>query len=1420
MIRRLAGAALFVMAGVVTIGVVPTAEQPSPAAHVEYRVQLRGPVLDSWKAELAANGADLLEYLPAFAFRVRVSPADAARVRQLPFVESLTPYDPANKLARRLARNGRRPYLVRLERDANALEVEAALASAGIQVAQRAATLLTIVATGPQLDAVARLAGVASVERYIPRGKHNEFGGGVILGSNVANANGFDGSTQTIGVADTGIGAGTAASAHADIPAGRVSSLFNWPGTPDFCFEMIVNDGAADVDSGHGTHVATAALGAGNALGVGRGTAPAAALVFQALENYAVPSLLCSLIYGLPEGYYLVGIPADIGEVFQQAYTAGARIHSDSWGSEAYGEYTADSENADRFVWNHRDMAVTFSAGNSGVDLDGDGVVDEGSLNSPATAKNVISVGASENDRQSHWECDPTLGYTACAAQGGQNQIFSYGDSWPERYPSNPLKDDPSAGNADQMAAFSSRGPTTDGRIKPDVVAPGTWTLSGYSDRFQQQYDPSPNPQTGLFQYDGWGFPIDASYKYMGGTSMAAPLVAGGAAVVRDFYQKTLAHPASAALVKATLINSAVDLLDENNDGLFDNAFPIPNIHEGWGRVDLVNATDGSHQFDDETSPLSTGSNATFTFPITTPGQPFKVTLVWTDYPSSPAAAVNLVNDLDLTVVAPDGTTYAGNAFAGGWSVPATAPDRLNNVENVYVFAAASGTWTVTVNGYNVPQGPQPFALVMDAVAGDGSSLPKVRASVADGTATEAGPSSGAITLTRSGDPASALTVSYTVGGTATAGADYTALSGTVTIPEGASDVTLPIDPLDDAASEPVESVVITVQATADYGIGSPSSATVTITSDDLPPDLSVSAMTAPATAAAGSPVIVTDTTRNVGTAPAPPSETGFYLSSNSSWDSGDLFLGSRSVSALAIGGTEPATTTIDIPVSVVAGSYYVLAKADWQGAIGETSESNNVRPSAAVRIGPDLIVSVMTGPATAAAGEPIAVSDTTKNQGAGASLASSTAFYLSTNTTWDAADVLLGARAVSPLVSGATEAAPTSLVIPSSTAVGSYYVIAKADADAVVAESLETNNVRASAVIRIGADLTVSALTVPAEAGAGDAIVITETTRNTGGGDAPPSSTAFYLSVNTTLDASDTSLGSFPVPFLEAGAFADATVPLTIPAGTAPGTYRLIAKADGPGEITETTETNNTRASATFRVGPDLLVSVFTAPATAGAGVTVSVTDTAANQGGGSAAESLTEFYLSANAAWDTGDTLLGSRSVPTLAPGGTNVVTTLLTIPGSTAIGSWYIVAKADASNSVAEALETNNVKASAVIKVGPDLTVSALTGPTSAVRGTTIAMTATTRNAGGGSAGSSTTSFYLSINNALDATDLLLGSSSVPALAGDGSDSTPTSLTIPTTVATGSYYVIAKADAPGVVAETSETNNTRTKSLRIDP
>ena len=99
------------------------------------------------------------------------------------------------------------------------------------------------------------------------------------------------------------------------------------------------------------------------------------------------------------------------------------------------------------------------------------------------------------------------------------------------------------------------------------------------------------------------------------------------------------------------------------------------------------------------------------------PGNPVSV---WSDYPSTEAAALNLVNNLNLVVTAPGGATCQGNVFSGGWSITGGSADTINNVENVYVQSAAAGTWTVQVSGVNVPNGPQPFALVVDGSSGAG----------------------------------------------------------------------------------------------------------------------------------------------------------------------------------------------------------------------------------------------------------------------------------------------------------------------------------------------------------------------------------------------------------------------------------------------------------------------------------------------------------------------------------------------------------------------------------------------------------------------------------------------------------------------------------------------------------------------------
>jgi subtilase family serine protease len=121
--------------------------------------------------------------------------------------------------------------------------------------------------------------------------------------------------------------------------------------------------------------------------------------------------------------------------------------------------------------------------------------------------------------------------------------------------------------------------------------------------------------------------------------------------------------------------------------------------------------------------------------------------------------------------------------------------------------------------------------------------------------------------------------------------------------------------------------------------------------------------------------------------------------------------------------------------------------------------------------------------------------------------------------------------------------------------------------------------------------------------------------------------------------------------------------------------------------------------------------------------------------------------------------------------------------------------------------------------ITKVGPDLTVSGLTSPATALAGTTISVTDTTKNAGGGSAGASTTRFYFSANFTFDAGDQPIGERPVPALGPAATDAVQSWVTIPAGTAPGLYYIIAVSDADNAVAETAETNNTRSVAIRIN-
>jgi subtilase family serine protease len=422
------------------------------------------------------------------------------------------------------------------------------------------------------------------------------------------------------------------------------------------------------------------------------------------------------------------------------------------------------------------------------------------------------------------------------------------------------------------------------------------------------------------------------------------------------------------------------------------------------------------------------------------------------------------------------------------------------------------------------------------------------------------------------------------------------------------------------------------------------------------------------------------------------------YLSANAAVDSSDVILGTRTVPPLLAGASDSGSLSVVIPPDTPGGIYYVIAQADTANAVLETLETNNAKASSAVKIGPDLVVTAISGPSNAAAGATITVSSTTKNQGAGTAAASATGFYLSPNSTLSSDDVLLGSRPVANLAAGATATGSVSLQIPAETATGSYFVIARADWNNGVAETSETNNNRPYGTLRIGGDLIVSALSVPIAAKAGGSTTVSDTTKNQGGEAVPESSTGFYLSSNSTLDSTDVFLGGRVVGSLPPSGSSSASTELVIPAGTPSGSYYLIALADWNAAVAESLETNNTRAAA-VRIGPDLIVSGLIAPSSAVAGASISVSDTTKNQGNDAAGASLTSFYLSTNASLGAGDILLGTRAVSALDAGQSETGSASVVIPASIAGGTYYIIATADGDNAVMESLETNNTRARSV-------------------------------------------------------------------------------------------------------------------------
>lgn len=482
----------------------------------------------------------------------------------------------------------------------------------------------------------------------------------------------LDARDQVVSVADSGC------ATHEQLPAEAIKARRDLTGL-------------GDIDEvGHGTHVAgiIASRGVGSGVFL-RGIAPGAKLFIQKIA-------------GRQQGRVtMLGLPADYSALLDEASTAGARIHNWSWGALAEGDYTIEAREIDTWLRAHPEDLLVVAAGNAGTTVRKD---DEPSgrqgfprwrtLKSPGSAKNALVVGASRSSRSSG-------GFAAA----------TYGDKFASDFPDPPSSLARISGDPEEVAAFSGRGPSIQGQVRPDLVAPGTDILSLLSRDVARPED--------FF----WGVTPNIGGAFLGGTSMATPIVAGAAAIVRQYLQtvRCIKCP-SAALIKAVLIAGARWLTGASS---VEDRAKRPNVHQGFGRVSL----DGALPIDDSFSltlwdtrngaadPLAKrGDRRELLAAVREPRSPgeaartLRVCLAYDDAPGN-----GIQNDLQLIVIH-RGSRYLGNAglTSADFARATGSFDRKNNVKVVEIANPGAGAVQIQVCADSLPYPPQHFALAVN----------------------------------------------------------------------------------------------------------------------------------------------------------------------------------------------------------------------------------------------------------------------------------------------------------------------------------------------------------------------------------------------------------------------------------------------------------------------------------------------------------------------------------------------------------------------------------------------------------------------------------------------------------------------------------------------------------------------------------
>ncbi len=684
------------------VGSLPIQQSPSMLRLLTFAA----PPTNDDLADVQRANMTPLSFVPPAAYIVRVQNPDVQTVpAEIRNGLTLEPYTSNGKISRRLSvslqndATTMRDIYVLLASDADVSLFQASIQAAGLQERARYSgvhgTSLVLRGPGSAVTSLAQYDQVLWLSVMDAPEVQNDTARAIIGQPVSQRALDLTGQGQIIAITDSGLDDQNNLSADF---AGRLVRAFGPRDMDSSCRSTDWSD-----YNGHGTHVAGSALGSGTLSPSGSafgGIAPRAGLVMQSVRddtNASSGKLGC--------------LPAT-ANFLALGYAAGARIHSASFNfsTEVAGTYTAFDYELDSFLWKNKDYVLIVSAGNTGADADKNGVVDRQSVISPATAKNTISVGASENAR-------PPITGASCTTQTPENCTWRS-----TRYPVDPIASDLQSNNPNGLAPFSARGPTRDGRIKPTLVAPGTNIASA---RSHARVNNAPVP---------YRQPLDTNYAFLSGTSMATPITAGSVALIREWVMRpksdgTLydANP-SAALLTALLINGTTPLtIGQYGEGTAREMPPEwPNIVAGWGRLQVANAVGAYSTLLgwDEDNGLITGGQRSYQLNLAS-GQAVRLALAWTDAPFSPVADGNartLINDLDMHVIGPDGRIITiGNANA---QLPATCrdvqtnADRCNNAESATFTAVDTGTYTLVINGrYVMPGVTQPFALVADTTA-------------------------------------------------------------------------------------------------------------------------------------------------------------------------------------------------------------------------------------------------------------------------------------------------------------------------------------------------------------------------------------------------------------------------------------------------------------------------------------------------------------------------------------------------------------------------------------------------------------------------------------------------------------------------------------------------------------------------------